>query len=72
MGNLSYPKISLPAKASPQAVKKANYFIRRLNYIKVKDKEFFELNGGSLDLLQLLQWLQQARNKVKAQNGDKP
>lgn len=48
MGNLSYPKISFPAKASPQAVKKANYFIRRLNYIKVKDKEFFELNGGSL------------------------
>ncbi|RLI40072.1 hypothetical protein DRO59_10120 [Candidatus Bathyarchaeota archaeon] len=61
MRNLSYPKISLPAKANPQAIKKVNNLIRRLNYIKAKDEEFFELNGGSLDILQLLQFLQQAK-----------
>jgi len=69
MGNLSYPKINIPAKAAPESVRKVNWLIRRLNYIKARDEKFFELNGGSLDLLQLLQWLQQARNEVKAQNN---
>jgi len=34
MGNLSYPKISFPAKASPQAVKKANMMLTYKGFYK--------------------------------------
>ena len=34
MRNLSYPKISLPAKASPQAVKKANIMLTYKGFYK--------------------------------------
>ncbi|MCS7113975.1 MAG: hypothetical protein RMJ15_09770 [Nitrososphaerota archaeon] len=35
--------------------------IRRLKKLKAKDPELFELNGGSLDLLQLYQFAEQAK-----------
>lgn len=48
-------------------IRQAQWKIRSLRNAKAKDPELFELNGGSLDLLQLYQFVQEE----KKWNGEK-
>jgi len=58
------PKIKsilLDKKGFTITVHQAQSKIQTLRKAKTRDPELFELNGGSLDLLQLYQYIEQAK-----------